>query len=230
MLDHITLSKSRAASIFETFTETNLESPERLGRIAKELQQDLEAAYQSIQDDVDVTKDRYKFDLYYGLEMYELLQDKYHFTERIASQPNFWRYLSICMIPHVVYQRQGLKEKVFYEDTTRIWLRQIWWYIHLSWQGDKEATYEILKNNTTDTVVQLVDRSGKRGFKINLTRHLMYELGTRDIQQKEKVFRQIMKLNTAQLSLIEPELVIGGIRAYTSNLFSYVKYNKGASL
>lgn len=230
MLDHMTLSKSRAASIFETFTETNLESPERLGRVANELKQDLEVAYQSIQDDVDVTKDRYKFDLYFGLAMYELLQEKYNFTERLASQPNFWRYLSICVIPHVVRQRQGLKGKAFFEDVPRIWLRQIWWYIHLSWQGTKESTYEILKNNTTDTVLQLVDRSGKRGFKVNLTRHLMYELGVRDVQKKEHVFRQIMKLNTAQLLLIEPELVIGGIPAYTSSLFSYVKYRKEESL
>lgn len=216
------LSTSRAMSIFENFTTTSFESPQVLSRTAIALKTDLEIAYQSIQSSVDVTKDKYKFDLFYGLEIYELLQTKYEFTERLASQADFWRYISVCIIPEIVCQRHGLKEDVYFKKAIRIWLRQIWWYIHLSWQGSRDATYAILEDNTTDTILQLVDRSGRRGFKINLTRHLMHELGTRSLPQKERVFRQIMKLNTAQLLLIEPELVIGGIPQYTDDLFTYV--------
>lgn len=163
----------------------------------------------------------YHFDLLYGLKVYEILTDEIDFTNRVATNDEVWRYLSICVIPDIVHARWSLNQDHFYKISRRIWLKTIWWYIHLSWRGNAEATYEILKDNTTDTILQLVERPGI-GYYTELYREIMlqytnYEDSSRDL------FRRALKLNTARLLTISPELVEGGIKGYVTDLFETVK-------
>src|SRR5690606_6422598 len=103
---------------------------------------------------------------------------------------------------------------------SRIWLRAMWWTVHLTWQGAEESTRKVLEGVTTDTVVQLVERPGKGGFRVDLTRDLFKKRWIYKPSQEQ--FRAIMKLNTAQIVLKEPLFCEGGVSGYVDALFSDV--------
>jgi len=108
----------------------------------------------------------------------------------------------------------------FWRGRSRIWLRVCWWLIHLAWQGSEERTRAVLAGVTADTVVQLVERPGRGGFRVELTRSLFSERSGRRFTQTE--FRALMKLNTARVMVTEPWLCDGGIRGYVRELHDYV--------
>lgn len=172
------------------------------------------------------TPSEYEKDLYTGLAIYKVLNTDFHFNERLASQDDIWRYLSITILPDKVYERyNALNAQRFYKVSRRIWLQTIWWYIHLSWQDSIESTLEILEKNTTDTILQLVDRTGLNGYRIDFTRALMkvFYSEYKDLPgtQRTSLFRRVMKLSTARTKIIEPNLVSGGTEAYVKGLFNY---------
>ncbi|MCJ1907742.1 hypothetical protein [Planococcus ruber] len=163
----------------------------------------------------------YSFDLHMGLNLYCVLKEKYAFTERLAAQDEVWRYLSLEIFPDLVYDRHGLKDQRFYKDPRRIWLKTIWWYIHLSWQGAAEETFDVLKENSADVIMQLVDRSGSGGYRVDLAREIMRQYKIYNDSSIPQLFRRISKLNTARLNMTEPNLVEGGIERYVEDLYSY---------
>ncbi|MBM6618660.1 hypothetical protein [Bacillus suaedaesalsae] len=163
----------------------------------------------------------YAFDLHMGLILYRVLKEEYLFNERLAAQDEIWRFLSLEVFPDLVFERSGMNDLRFYKGTRRIWLRSIWWYIHLSWQGSEELTFATLKDNTSDEIMQLIDRSGSGGYRVELTRELMRQYKLYASSNIPKLFRRVLKLNTARLNMIEPSLVEGGIKAYVTNLYDY---------
>lgn len=163
----------------------------------------------------------YSFDLHLGVTLYHILKEDYDFNERLAAQDEVWRYLSLEVFPDLVYQRFGLNDERFYKGTRRIWLKSIWWYIHLSWQGSYEETFNTLKDNSSDQLLQIVDRSGSGGYRIDLTREIMKQYKVHVNSKVPQLFRRILKLNTARLNVIEPSLVAGGIEAYVTDLYKY---------
>ena len=97
---------------------------------------------------------------------------------------------------------------------------------HLSWQGDEESTREILKDNSTDEILQLVDRCGRDGYRVDLYREIMKQYAEMDVteRRKDQVFRKMMVLNTAKVQVIEPALVDGGEIKYVDDLCVYFGY------
>lgn len=167
-----------------------------------------------------VNKLDYKFDLHFGIKLYQILNEKIGFTQRVASDDSIWMYLSIRVIPDVVHARWGLNEDHFYKMSRRIWLKTIWWYIHLAWMGDERSTYKLLENNNTDTILQLVERPGI-GYYVDLYREIMLQYPKFKGTSRD-IFRKVLKLNTARLITVSPELVEGGTQSYVSNLFKEV--------
>ncbi|WP_026691869.1 hypothetical protein [Peribacillus kribbensis] len=163
----------------------------------------------------------YGFDLHMGLVLYRILKEDFDFNERLAAQDEVWRYLSLEVFPDLVYERFGINDQRFYKGTRRIWLKSIWWYIHLSWQGTAEETFETLRNNSSDEISQLLDRSGSAGYRVELTREIMRQHKLLAGRKVPQLFRRVLKLNTARLNTIEPSLVEGGIETYVSELYSY---------
>ena len=164
----------------------------------------------------------YDIDLNFGIKLYVYLNSIQGFNLRMASNDDFWRYLSLKVVPDLVSERWGKDNKShFYERASRIWLRSLWWYIHLSWQGDEESTYEILKNNTTDEILNLVERAGRKGYYLEVYRNIMYFYSMVQEQKStnRKLFRNIMILNTARCTVIEPGLCLGGEREYVKSIF-----------
>ncbi|MER2155798.1 MAG: hypothetical protein ABS917_16520 [Solibacillus sp.] len=178
----------------EVFEKHNLDSSEKLG---------------------------YTFDLSFGLKVYDILNEQIGFTNRIASNDDIWRYLSICIVPDIVHSRWSLNEERYYKSSRRIWLKTIWWYIHLSWRTNSFITYDILSSNTTDTIQQLVERPGI-GYHTELYREIMLQYNLYGNSSRD-LFRRVLILNTARLITISPELVEDGVEGYVNDLFEKAK-------
>lgn len=169
----------------------------------------------------------YDKDLYFGTEVYLLLISLNGFSMRIAADDGFWMYLSLKVVPDIVSKRWGKdNESHFWERSTRIWLKSIWWYIHLSWQGNIDETINVLKYNSTDEILNLVERAGHKGYNIEVYRNIMYYYSTvsQDIKQsfnkgRDTLFRRIMILNTAYSQTIEPALYAEKEKGYVKWLF-----------
>ena len=190
------------------------------------LRKDLHDLFQETLDETgieDGTKkvQSYQIDLHFGLKLYELLNEKYKLNIRMASDNGFWRYLSVNIAPDLVYKRWGDNEARFWKQNNRIWLKTLWWYVHLSWQGDVESTRAVLLDNTTDHVVQLVERAGPSGYRVDFTRSLMRLYDSKKRNLPQDMFRKVLKLNTAMVKTIEPALYSEGEEAYVRDLFAY---------
>lgn len=170
----------------------------------------------------------YQVDYIFGLKLYLLLNDKYKMNLRSAASAEVWRYLSVRIVPDVIEMRYGTDHPDrFWKKPKRLWLRVLWWYIYLSWQGNIEDTIAIIKDNSTDEILQLVDRCGRGGYRVELYREIMKQHGQLDPaeRRKSKIFRKVMVLNTAHVQAIEPGLVLGGEKQYVSDLCNYFSKN-----
>ncbi|MCH4475757.1 hypothetical protein [Staphylococcus haemolyticus] len=168
-----------------------------------------------------VEKLDYKFDLLFGINLFEILNENIKFYNRDAMNDDLWRYLSIKVIPDIVHSRWGFNEDHYFKTSRRIWLKTIWWYINLSWTGNIKSTYRLLENNTTDTILQLVERPGI-GYNVEMYRELMKQYNSYSDSSRQ-LFRRVLKLNTARLLTTSPELVEGGIPQYVEDLFKAVR-------
>lgn len=179
----------------------------------------------SAQNNYKFNHKKYDYDLEFGLEMYVLLMEGYSgvFTLRNFANNSFWIYLSVIVIPDIVAERWGEDNHVrSYSTPRRIWLSTLWWYIHLSWQGDKESTRDILSENSTDHIMNLVERAS-RGYDIDLYRSVMYYYSkiTKDLKvmNDRQTFRSLLILNTTHIQTVEPQLVVGSYDGYVLYLF-----------
>ena len=221
--EQITYDISKATKDYESLNDSISNPLDNLSNDMQQLRSEFIDARDEIYDNYNfdaVEKLGYDFDLLFGLKVYDILNKKIGFTNRTAANDAVWRYLSIKVIPDIVHSRWGRNE-VRTLVSRRIWLKNLWWYIHLSWSGNSEDTYRLLKNNTTDTVVQLVERPGI-GYYTDLYRELMKQYADID-DSSRNIFRRALKLNTALLPVSYPELIDGGIPAYISYIFSKVR-------
>lgn len=171
---------------------------------------------------------QYRADLEYGLSLYKLLNDQYGFSMRMAADDGVWRYLAVAVIPDIVAIRWGEdNDDHYWAKPSRNWLRQMWWYICLSWNGNEEETWNVLKSNSTDEILNLVERTG-RGYNIETFRHIMSTYGL--VSQAKRLelrsgkgrtlFRTIMVMNTAFMQIFEPGLFLDSEKGYVHWLFN----------
>lgn len=178
---------------------------------------------------------RYDTDVEVGLDLYEYLQEN-GFTLNDASNDDVWRYLSIKVFPDLVYLRYPdpekevrenggrINRKRFFSHTRRIWLKTLWWYVHLSWQGSKGDTRRVLADNGSNIISHFIETPG-RGYRTDLYRVFMKKYSQRS-ERGDKVFRAIMKLNNAECRNVEPALFPEGVEGYCSMLFAKYDDNR----
>lgn len=227
------LSREASSDLFDEYCHTEQPTcPETYAKLRDEILKLFVCTLSEIGIDPEDINNKgnnyaYQVDCKFGLKLYQLLNDNYNMTIRTASSEDVWRFLSVCVVPDLVQMRYGLDHPDrFWKKPKRIWLRVLWWYIHLSWQGDEESTFMVIKDNSTDEILQLVDRCGRDGFRIDLYREIMKQYAYMDISErrKERVFRRMMVLNTAKVQTIEPALVDGGEVQYVDDLCRYFGY------
>ena len=192
----------------------------------------------------------YNLDLRMGIKLYELMSPAKGFTTIQANDDDIWRYVSVKVMPDITFIRYPnqpedidvlreyipdlsyaigvktekdsihIKKKRFYSHTRRIWLKTLWWYIHLGWQGDSETTYTVLLNNGTNIISHFIERPG-RGYRPALFRYMLYAYSLLP-EQKDSTFRAAAKINLAKCVTTEPALTIGGELEYSKELFEEV--------
>lgn len=169
----------------------------------------------------------YEIDIRVGLCLYEELCVKNGFTNVLANDDDIWRYLSCKVFPDITHLRyppsktdksegHRLNTKRFYLHTRRIWLKTLWWYIHLSWQGTKISTYKIIKDYGTDTISDFIERPGK-GYRLDLYRALMREY-SKVPMKSSNLFNRIQKQNLVNCRSVEPALTEGAEAGYAKRL------------
>jgi hypothetical protein len=199
----------------------------------------------SISHEIDYNR-IYKFDLKVAFILYKHFDpNEISFGLRTASDLGFWRYLSIEVLPDIIYLRRSraisdecskisatiklkddmIKELInknkddFWAKPLRIWLQRLWWFIHLSWQGDEQSTGQILSSRSADTILNLVERIGINGYRIDVYREMIKQTqGMSDDQ-----FRKTMVNHTANCAILEPSLYCGGISQYVRDLIKSVQ-------
>lgn len=183
----------------------------------------------------------YYTDLFFAKDIYQIFE-KRGFDVRKSSNDYIWYYLSVKVFPDIVHARypgstyinskgerekRNINEDRFWRKRKRIYLKVLWWYIYLSLQFDEsghadlDATVEMLKNNSSDEIVQLVERSGSAGYRVSMYRALMKYYSENRDKYSNSDFRKVMVLNTARSRIVEPALVDGGDAAYVRELFNY---------
>lgn len=223
--DSISYSSSQANEDFENLViESNGVRGPKIQKEWEELQKKLNDAYHEVYDllgyDETGKNPDYEFDLEYGLAAYKILCNEIGFTNRVACSDDVWRYLSVCVIPNITHRRFGKNADHFYAKPNRIWIKTIWWYIHLGWAGSTKETRERLKGNTTDVILQLVERPGL-GYYTEVYREILRRFAKlkQSNTVKTEILRSVMVLNTARLMTTSPELVDNGIKGYVGELF-----------
>lgn len=158
----------------------------------------------------------YARDLAMGLALYQTLPDDFK-QGRSAADDGVWRFLSLEVLPDLVFARAGPNEAWFYSSKRRLWLKRCWWYVHLAWQGSVASTRRAVAGMTTDTVAQLVERPGAGGFRVDLWRELASRF--EQLRPSESDVRRLMKTNTALLVVVEPAFGPGGVPGYVDRLY-----------
>lgn len=242
-MDFKTINRVDAQKAMSEWVSAYPALPEIEGDDAK-LRADIQEMNRKVRKEaVSFDDDKYYIDAHFGLHLYNYLWKVPGFTMRVAADDGFWRYLSVKVAPDVVAQRWGKDNNDhFWSKPTRIWFRTLWWYVHLSWQGDLESTKELLenKNFTTDTILNFVERNGRKGTCVDAYRQIIRcygmipeetvkSFGRRGKENSDDLFRVVMKLNTAKMLVMEPALCFGGEEAYAETLFSDAGVNVHAS-
>lgn len=194
----------------------------------------VDTEYREIRDKVFTSYQKYKdesgyeIDLRVGLTLYELfLEDKYRLNPIYANDDDIWRYLSVKVFLDITYLREPSKDRFgvyfshdrVYKHTKRIWIKQLWWWIHLAWQGDSQSTYEVLKKYGSGRISQVLERAGK-GYREDVLRVLLKKMAERTPNSKisQEDFRALMMIYYAKMFVVEPTLVKGGIDSFVDKI------------
>ena len=201
------------------------------------IRNDLTLLFQSVMQEAEnenIKSKEYFIDADFGMKLYCYLKKQNWFSVRLAADDGFWRYMSLKVIPEVVGKRwKKDNEDHYWSKTNRIWLKQIWWYIYLSWKKDEETTKHIIEspNCSTDTILNFVERTGQnKGTCVDAYRWIAYfnsiipaevvSAYNKKLKNKsDTLFRIIMRLNTAKMFVVEPLLCMDGYEGYARKLF-----------
>lgn len=204
----------------------------------KSFREHIVSAYQNALPQTSA-KNMYPVDLAVGFALYRELDFYKDFTNIMANDDDIWRYLSCCIFPDITWLRfkNGKKPKYtirinvkrFYSHPRRIWVKTLWWYIHLAWQEDSSKTRDeieedtkiILKDYGSDTISDFIERPGK-GYRLPLTRALMKGYSEETIKNSSR-FNHIQKQNLVNCRNIEPALTENKEPGYVKQLLEEVK-------
>ena len=175
----------------------------------------------------------YIHDLYFGVYLKDFLDRQPWFNLRLAANIGFWRYLSVVVIPDVVNSRWPKDSADHYwKKPSRIWLRSIWWWAFLGWQGDVGSTIGLLCRPVfnTDSILNMCERTGRKGTLVEMYKQILktyasleedkiiaYNRKTK--KDSDTLFRGVMRQNSMEILLKEPTLCDRGVIGYVESLF-----------
>ncbi len=229
------ISRSKAEEVYNSLEVFNGDtSHAKLSPHYSRIREDLIGLFKKFEQYRD-----YQFDYRFALALYDYFNTQKHswFTLSLSADYDFWRYLSLVVVPDLVFQRHGTQKEYYYSKDVRIYLSTMWWYAHMSWQGSTEDTEQAIENNSTDTILNLVERPGKRGVHLMVYRAIMKYYGMLGKLERKvsisdsasemtsvnvNLFRRVMTLHTAKSQVINPDLYERGASDYARMLFETV--------
>lgn len=192
-----------------------------LGMEYGQVREDLIALFNGAKTAAEDNVRTYEMDVHFGAALYGYLTARSWFNDRLACDDGFWRHLTLRVIPDLVGQRWGNgNADHYYTKPSRIWPKALWWYIHLSLKDSGlNATKEMLLsgNFSTDSIENLVERTGRSGTNIEVYRTIMSKYGSLG-NVTGLDFRKVMKLNTAKAVVLEPVFCEGGVEGYVDSI------------
>ena len=227
------LSRSECQDMMAVWIDSKGDIIPALDSDYEAIRNDIEEMYQDTTKSWNISFGRHDYyvDAIFGLKLYDYLQNQEWFNLRVAANTDFWRYMSVVVVPQVVSDRWGFdNEDHFWKRPMRIWLRSLWWFVHFSWRNSMKETEALLLKPmfSTDTILNIVERSGKNGTNIELYRDIINTYGSLSMEiinkfkdrglKESDMFRALMKLNTAKVIVTEPNLCINGVHGYVSLL------------
>jgi hypothetical protein len=219
------LEKDEAQRLFDSISNKKTE-------LNEEYFSKLDSEYTKIRNKIlswcierPITKD-YEFDLFLALKLHEFfsVENFPDFNEAIASNYGFWRYICLMVIPDVIIERHGLIKEYFYAKNVRLYISTLWWFIEMCFQGDYLKTYDCLKDKSTDYILQIVERPGRSGMFIDVSRLIIYYLSKlpEDVvnkqYNKQTLLRRVVIQNTAKNTSYNMVLE-GKVKEYVIGLF-----------
>ena len=222
---NIERDRNKLIAAYNTFIETNEVDESQLSESFLDIRNFVKTAYERYSKQ---SNKEYDIDLNLGLDLFDYLNSRSEFTQTIECDDDFWRNVAIYAIPDVIAKRhKTMNSAYYYSKNLRTYPSAIYWYINLSWQGNREDTYNILKNNSTDEIMQMVERPSTIGINLELNRKIMKKFSELPLDKKvimvngkpKKVFRLIFLKNTAKLATTRPEIYPGGVDGYVNMLF-----------
>lgn len=166
----------------------------------------------------------YVFDVQLGCVLYNVFSNEFNIPLCHLSNDNFWRYIQVELVPFITIYRWGIENtNRLYSQSNRLYLKILWYYYYLSYTGDLYNTRTLLshKCNSTDTIVQLCERSGRdHSYKVDLTRCIMKCKVKNELYSDE--FRKLMVLNSAYLKTMDPYLYYSNLEEYVEMLINKV--------
>lgn len=243
MQDWKTLSKSAARERADRWTNLSLMDFHRLEtEWSRREVQDCPTEYLALRDRIVEAYDQisslrvqgvYAKEWRFAIRLYDILTEA-GMTVRAASDDGVWRFLSMVVCPDIVYDRwkdPKQEERInidrFYFKTRRIWLKILWWYVYLCWQGSIDETGWLISTFNADDISQLVERAGNGGYRVDLFRSVIRHYGKLPLQMRardKRLLSRVLQLNIARSQVMEPDLVEGGVDAYVRELFAYFGY------
>lgn len=221
-MDWLKLNKTKSKSYFDEMNKNNSfnsNCDENYNELRKDILDEFYQTLEELQIKIEDIKNKaYEVDYMLGIRLYKLLIHKYEISNNEAGDDDIWRYIQLKVCPEIIKYRYGVNEERYYKSPRRIWLKTLWWYVYLAWREDEETTKKILKNNTTDTILNLMDRTGVYGYRKALYNEILFKKYLYSVTDGKK-FRKIMTLNTMKLQVIDPYLISGGIEEYVDELF-----------
>jgi len=168
----------------------------------------------------------YFFDLNFGMQLYTYLSIELEMTPVEAAQDQYWIYIQMEVVPDIIYRRYPPKpenplinDKRFWKNSWRLYLKTLWWYIYLSWSGSEEKTLKVLSHS--EDISQLVERSGRGGFRVDTTRAIMLALSrVEEIHHDSRLLGRVLKLHSSYCAMMEPELMDCSLEEYAEKLFA----------
>ena len=226
------LGKQEAVVIWNNYQENGWSLPELNGSYLT-VRSDIVSLFNSVSEKGYKVKS-YEFDAEFALCLFQYFSDQGISNLRTASNDGFWRYLSLVVIPDLVRTRWDKEDSIsagladhFFRKPNRIWLKSLWWFVYLSFNTDLNTTREMLLSGSfsTDTILNLVERSGRDGTNVDLYRSII-RLYSKEAVCSDHNFRKIMKMNTVKSQVIEPMLVVGGLDAYVQGIIDELGIRK----
>lgn len=221
------LSKLEARTKYEDLRTSNFQCTVTLSKDIEELRKKLSSAYNKAKDN---KKSDYIVDIKFGIELFDILDKTPWFTKSLASNYDFWRYVSICIIPEIIFDRYGDKLDHFYNKNVRIYPATLYWYINIFKKESKDKTFEYLSlpHFSTDTILQTIERTGNE-TNVDVLKEILNQYSKLEIKKIKENYcpiniflRRILIQHMARILVIIPELYEGGIEGYVKMLIDSI--------